>query len=101
MAEETNTDPTEVVRKAMPQWLYEALRWITVAVFPFVGAALGILDVAWGWGLPIVPIQVTLDIIAFGLGALFLGSKVVTDYRDKKEQINTLTQAVASKKTKK
>lgn len=63
----------------LPQWFYEALRWITVLLLPTIGWVISGLAAAWNWDLPVGAITTTLDIAGTALGALFLGSKIATD----------------------
>lgn len=71
------------INNFLPKWFYEALRWITVAALPTLGTIISGLDGYWNWGLPIAAITGTLDLIGMALGALFLGSKIVTDKANK------------------
>lgn len=63
----------------LPSWVYESLRYITVALLPTIGVVITTLADVWGWDLPAQQISTTLDVIGMALGALFLGSKIVTD----------------------
>lgn len=69
-------------KQFLPQWLYEALRWVTVLLLPTLGWVITGLDGYWNWGLPVAAISGTLDIAGTALGALFLGSKVITDKKN-------------------
>lgn len=67
----------------LPQKVYELLRWVVVILLPAAGWAFAGLNNTWSWGLPAESVQTTLDIVGTLLGAFFLGSKYLTDFKNK------------------
>lgn len=63
----------------LPKWLYEGLRWLSAVLLPGVATLLAALNAAWGWGLPMDAILATFVAVETFIGAVFLGSKLVTD----------------------
>ena len=66
----------------LPEKVYEALRWIISIVLPATAALIAGLNQAWNWQLPMDAILATFACIETFLGAVFLGSKMVTDKRN-------------------
>lgn len=63
----------------LPSALYESLRWLSAILLPGVATLLAALNAAWGWGLPMDAILATFVAIETFIGAVFLGSKLVSD----------------------
>lgn len=63
----------------LPAWLYEGLRWLSAILLPGVATLLSALNAAWNWNLPIDAILSTFVAVETFIGAVFLGSKLVTD----------------------
>lgn len=63
----------------LPSWLYEGLRWLSAVLLPGVATLLAALNGAWNWGLPMDAILSTFVAVETFIGAVFLGSKLVTD----------------------
>ena len=66
-------------KQFLPSWLYEALRWIVSIVVPATATLLAGLNAAWNWGWPIEAILATFSAVETFLGAVFLGSKIISD----------------------
>lgn len=73
----------KVTYNFLPPKVYEALRWIVSIVLPAIATLLTGLNIAWNWDLPMDAILATFSCIETFLGVVFLGSKVVTDKRNK------------------
>ena len=67
----------------LPPKVYEALRWIVSIVLPATAMLITGLNKAWGWELPINAILATFSCVETFLGVVFLGSKLVSDSRNK------------------
>lgn len=65
----------------LPHWLYEILRWLSAILLPGIAALIAALNGAWNWGLPIEAILTTFTAVETFIGAVFLGSKLVSDSR--------------------
>lgn len=65
----------------LPKWVYEGLRWLSAILLPGVATLLTALDGAWSWGLPMDAILTTFVAVETFIGAVFLGSKIVTDIK--------------------
>lgn len=63
----------------LPQKVYEVLRWVVILVLPALGVLISELGETWGWDLPYVAIEKTLNYIALFLGTIFGISKIVND----------------------
>lgn len=63
----------------LPVWLYEALRWLSAVLMPGIATLLSALNGAWNWGWPMDAILATFVAVETFIGAVFLGSKIVTD----------------------
>ena len=63
----------------IPEKVYESLRWLISIVLPAIAALISGLNQAWNWQLPMDAILTTFSVIETFLGAVFLGSKIVTD----------------------
>lgn len=63
----------------LPKWLYESLRYLSAILLPGVATLLTALNASWNWGLPMDAILSTFVAIETFIGAVFLGSKLVTD----------------------
>lgn len=63
----------------LPQWLYEALRWLSAILLPGIATLLATLNAAWAWGWPMEAILATFTAVEVFIGAVFLGSKIATD----------------------
>lgn len=63
----------------LPQWLYEALRWLSAVLLPGIATLLAALDAAWNWGWPMDGILATFVAVETFIGAVFLGSKLISD----------------------
>lgn len=63
----------------LPTWLYETCRYLSAILLPGVATLLAALNAAWGWGLPMDAILATFVAVETFIGAVFLGSKLVTD----------------------
>jgi hypothetical protein len=70
---------TKTVKKFLPSWLYECLRWIVSIVLPAVATLIAALNAAWSWNLPIEAILATFSAVETFLGAVFLGAKIASD----------------------
>ena len=67
------------MKKILPEWLYEGLRWIVSIVLPATSALIAALNAAWEWNLPIDAILATFAGIETFLGVVFLGAKLGSD----------------------
>ncbi len=63
----------------LPQWLYEAIRWIVSLLLPATGVFFATLAKAWGWNLPTEAILTTISALSLFLGTIFGISKLVND----------------------
>lgn len=63
----------------LPTKLYEVLRWLVWTVLPDTGVLLGVLNGAWGWGLPMEAILGTLGGVEAFLGAILGIAKISND----------------------
>lgn len=63
----------------LPKSLYESLRWLSAILLPGVATLLAALNAAWSWGLPMDAILATFVAVETFIGAVFLGSKLVSD----------------------
>lgn len=66
----------------LPPRVYEVLRWIVSIVLPSVSTLILGLNKAWGWDLPADAVCATFALVETFLGAVFLGSKIITDKRN-------------------
>jgi hypothetical protein len=73
------TNQPENIKKFLPQWLYESLRWIVSIVLPATATLIAALNAAWQWHLPIEAILGTFSAVETFLGAVFLGAKICSD----------------------
>lgn len=73
------TNQPENIKKFLPQWLYECLRWVVSIVLPATATLIAALNAAWQWHLPIEAILGTFSAIETFLGAVFLGAKICSD----------------------
>lgn len=64
----------------LPKWLYESLRWLSAILMPGVATLLSALNAAWGWEWPMDSILATFVAVETFIGAVFLGSKIITDH---------------------
>lgn len=67
----------------IPPYLYEILRWFVSIVLPATATLTAGLNKAWEWNLPMDSILATFVTVETFLGAVFLGSKLATDARNK------------------
>lgn len=65
----------------LPKPIYEGLRWLSAILLPGIATLLAALNGAWGWGLPMDAILATFVAVETFIGAVFLGSKLVTDIK--------------------
>ena len=72
------TDKTDSIeyKPALPQWMYESLRWIVSIVLPAIATLIAGLNAAWQWNLPMDAILGTFSAVETFLGAVFLGAKI-------------------------
>lgn len=73
------TTKKEETYKLLPTWAYEMLRWVVSIVLPAIATLIAALNAAWNWGWPIEAILATFSALETFLGAVFLGSKLVSD----------------------
>lgn len=73
------TTKKESTNKFLPQVAYEILRWVVSIVLPAVATLIAALNAAWNWNWPIEAILATFSALETFLGAVFLGSKLVSD----------------------
>lgn len=66
----------------LPPKVYEVLRWLVGIVLPASATLLAGLNQAWCWHLPMDAILTTFGAVETFLGAVFLGSKIVTDRKN-------------------
>lgn len=69
----------KTVKKVLPQWFYEGLRWLVSIVLPATATLISALNAAWNWGLPIDAVLATFAAVETFLGAVFLGAKIAND----------------------
>lgn len=63
----------------LPTWIYESLRYLSAILLPGIATLLSALNSVWNWGLPMDAILPTFVAVETFIGAVFLGSKLVTD----------------------
>lgn len=63
----------------LPKWLYETLRYLSAVLLPGVATLLSALNAAWNWNWPMDGVLATFVAVETFIGAVFLGSKIVTD----------------------
>lgn len=63
----------------LPQWLYEALRWLNWIVLPAIAAFISGLNSAWAWGLQIDAILTTFALVEAFFGTVLGLAKYSND----------------------
>ena len=66
----------------LPNGLYDILKWLLLIVVPAFEVCLNALAAAWGWDIPLEPINITISAIATFIGVC-IGISTHSYYKDK------------------